>query len=65
MCVFHLHTIDTALKKKSPRVIKTQGHETIKNHVDVLGRIYGQTHLLSSERQNNIADIVWLFKYYF
>ena len=57
MCVFHLHTIEFRAQKESPRVRKRRKDtKTIKNHVDVLGRIYGQAHLLSSERSDNITE---------
>jgi len=42
MCVFHLHTNDTALKKKALASKRRKDAKTIKKIVDVLGRIYGQ-----------------------
>jgi len=59
MCVFHLHTNDSYAHKESLCIRKDAKAQKQSNKtVDVLGRIYGLSHLLSPERHNNIQQIM-------
>ena len=58
--VFHLHTISVAPKKKTSASEKTQRHKNNQSLLMSSAGFTGRTHLLSSERSNNIYQAVAL-----